>query len=295
MMYQKFRGINFSKICFGCEPLGGFNWGNVNLSQIEKAISISIDLGINFFDTADVYGLGLSEKRLSRILGEKRHEMIIATKGGVSWKKKGSKIITSRNISAKYIRLAVEDSLRRLRLDILPVYFIHWPDNKSDILETFSLLARLQEEQKIGLIGCSNFSYEEIQKALKVSDISLIQAPLNIIDGMPDKKILKLCTKKDIKIVAYNVLYSGLLSGKYNEDSKFLKNDRRSRLKSFSKKNLKENFKIINKLKEKSEKTNQSLLKLSLDWPFKNENVLSLITGIKNSKQIIENVMALKK
>ncbi len=295
MMFQKFRGINFSKICFGCEPLGGFNWGNINLSQIEEAISISIDSGVNFFDTADVYGLGLSEKRLSRILGEKRHDMIIATKGGVSWKKKGSKIITCRNMSAEYIRLAVEGSLKRLRIDILPVYFIHWPDNKSDILETFSLLAKLQEEQKIGLIGCSNFSYEEIQKALKVSDISLIQAPLNIIDGMPDKKILKLCKKKDIKIVAYNVLFSGLLSGKYNEDTKFLKNDRRSRLKSFSKKNLKEHFKIINKLEEKSEKSNQSLLKLSLNWPFKNENVLSLITGIKNSEQIKENVMALKK
>ena len=92
-MFQKFRGINFSKICFGCEPLGGFNWGNVNLRQIEKAISISIDSGVNFFDTADVYGLGLSEKRLSRILGEKRHDMIIATKGGVSWKKKGSNFL----------------------------------------------------------------------------------------------------------------------------------------------------------------------------------------------------------
>ena len=107
------------EFCFGCEPLGGSDWGDIDLNKIETAVSLSLELGVNFFDTANVYGLGLSEQRLSSILGEKRHEVIIATKGGLSWKRENStsRAIIKRNSSPNAILSDIEGSLKRLRLE----------------------------------------------------------------------------------------------------------------------------------------------------------------------------------
>jgi aryl-alcohol dehydrogenase-like predicted oxidoreductase len=292
MIYQKFKNINFSRICFGCEPLGGFNWGDVDIHQIEKAINLSLDLGLNFFDTADVYGLGLSEERLSSILGSRRHDLIISTKGGVSWKKKGLEIETSRNSSKNYIRSAVEKSLKRLKIDILPVYFVHWPDNFSNIEETFSMLNELQDEEKIGLIGCSNFTPIDIKKALNVCDLSLIQLPMNSIIELPDQETLNICKEFKIKILAYNVLASGMLSGKFDYSAKFPETDRRHRLEDFSSTHFSKQLKKVEILKVKAKKKNLSLLDFSIQWALRHENVLSVITGIKNLDQANKNINA---
>lgn len=292
MKYKTFKNNKFSNICFGCEPLGGYDWGEVDLKKIDKAINTSLELGLNFFDTADVYGLGLSEERLSKILGSKRHDLIIATKGGVSWKKKGSKLSIKKDISSKYIKSAVENSLRRLDLDILPVYYVHWPDKISSIEKTFEMLNDLQEKEKIGLIGCSNFSSKEIKKALKVSNLSLLQTPINILSGSLNKEIQDICSEQNIKIVAYNVLSSGLLTGKFSEIPKFPVTDRRHRLESFSKEALEKSFLKIDILKKKSKEKNMSLLELSLKWALSQKNVLSVITGIKKPQQIINNIEA---
>ena len=119
MEYSKSK---FSKICFGCEALGGMDWGEVNLKDLEDAINVAIDLGVNFFDTADVYGLGLSEKRLSQILGQRRLDMIIGTKGGIQWTESTKGRAKTRfNSSPEYIETCVEESLKRLKLEIIPI------------------------------------------------------------------------------------------------------------------------------------------------------------------------------
>jgi aryl-alcohol dehydrogenase-like predicted oxidoreductase len=152
------RGI--SRLCFGCEPLGGIDWGVVDVAGIGSAIDRALDLGIDFFDTADVYGLGLSEERLSQTLGHRRHDVVIATKGGVSWSTPTSQSRASitRDSSPSYLRTAVENSLRRLRLDVLPIYYVHWPDPSTPIEATFAELEKLRTEGKIGSLGCSNYS-----------------------------------------------------------------------------------------------------------------------------------------
>tara|TARA_B100000575_G_scaffold294540_1_gene311317 strand:- start:1416 stop:2306 length:891 start_codon:yes stop_codon:yes gene_type:complete len=295
MKYEYFQDINFSKICFGCEPLGGTDWGNINLDKIEQAINLSIEKGLNFFDTADCYGLGLSEERLSDILGSKRKDLVIATKGGMAWKKipKFKRAKMYIDCSKRYLEKAFDASLKRLRLERIPVYYVHNADLNVSFEETFSFLHELQNVQKIGLIGCSNFSFSQIESASKYCKLSLIQCSANIIDGLPDEKILNFCKKNDTKIVAYNVLYSGFLSGKFTKQSSFEKNDRRHRQKEFIGSNLDKLIDKIEILKQEASNLNISINHYAIQEVLKNENILSIITGIKNKHQLTDNLNSL--
>lgn len=287
---------SLSPLCFGCEPLGGTDAGNVNFYSIKKAIHVALDLGVNFFDTAGSYGLGLSEKRLSKILGNRRHDLVIATKGGLSWRKSGSeRSLVIKNSSPPAIRKDVESSLRRLRLETLPIFFVHWPDMNISIEDTFIEISKLQKEGKVQSIGCSNFSVNQIKRACSVSRVEYLQLPINLLSNTLDSNISDICKKKKIKVIAYNILANGLLTGKLNESSKFGKNDRRSRLPLFKGAKFFNALKRVEKIKVKAAKNNSTLLNYSINFVLSKKNIFSAIVGIKNSKQIIENWSAIKK
>lgn len=292
MNFSSWQNKKLSRLCFGCEPLGGADWGEFDIKKVEEAIERSLELGVNFFDTANVYGLGLSESRLSNILGQKRFDTFIATKGGISWKETNGRATTRLDLNPSHIKDAVEGSLKRLRLDTIPLYYIHWPDPDLEMSPVFELLLSLKNQGKIQHIGCSNFNLKQLQDANKIAPIDFLQIPINILAGLPESLLLKFCKDKNINIVAYNVLASGLLSGKYDENSKFNESDRRSRLESFSEINMKKNIARLKELKKLSELENSSILEHSLKWIFKNKSVQFAITGIKNKQQIEENIMA---
>ena len=289
MKYSTWKDKNLSKLCFGCEPLGGTDWGELDIKEIESAVHRSIELGLNFFDTADIYGLGQSEIRLSNILGSKRSEMFIATKGGVSWKETSSRASTKLNLDPEYIRKAAENSLKRLRIDTIPLYYIHWPDPTIDMRATFEVLSCLKDQGKIQHIGCSNFNIDQLRILYEISSIDFLQIPVNLLNGLPDQSLINFCKTNSINIVAYNVLASGLLTGKYNEQSSFTEEDRRSRTDTFSK----NNFIRLNALKQQAELESKSILEHSLKWIFNNNSVEFAITGIKNKYQIEENISLL--
>ena len=284
-----------SPICFGCEPLGGTDWGDVEIDDIQSAIHKSLDLGVNFFDTAAIYGLGLSEERLSKILGEQRHDVIIATKGGLTWKNNetSGRAIVARDSSSRAIRKDVESSLRRLRLEVLPIFFVHWPDENTLIEDTFYDLMKLKDEGKIKSIGCSNFSAKQVQQACGVSQVDYMQMPVNILDRPLDQNISDICFTNEIRIIAYNVLANGLLTGKYNENSNFPINDRRSRLPLFKGSEYLHALGRIDELKVEAAKNNISLLQHAINWSLMQKNVHSVILGIKNPKQIEDNWAAI--
>lgn len=281
---------NLSPICFGCEPLGGTDNGYFNYTSISKAINIAIDLGINFFDTAGVYGLGLSEKRLSKILGKRRHNLMIATKGGLSWNKvKSGRSVIVTDSSPLAIRKDVESSLSRLGLETLPIFFIHWPDKKTAFEETFTELVNLKNEGKIRAIGCSNFSAQQLQEACTFSKIDYLQIPINLLNNPLSTDISKICDENKIKIVAYNTLAHGLLAGKLNQNSVFLENDRRSRLSLFKGAEFINALKKVDDLKLLCINLNTNLLQYSISWVLKQQNVCSAIIGIKDHHQVKEN------
>ncbi len=280
-----------SKICFGCEPLGGTDWGEVDVKAIAGAVDCAIELGVNFFDTADVYGLGLSETRLSEILGPRRHDVVIATKGGMSWQlpASGERATIRRDSSPKYLRSAVEASLRRLRLERLPVYFIHWPDPHTDIRTTFECLAELQDTGKIGWIGCSNFNAGQVRLACEVANVALVQLPVNILGDDMEPGMRQVVLDKDIGVVAYNVLANGLLSGKYGPDARFPESDRRSRLPLFQGDAYRQALQQVHEISDAAAAEGLTCAQYSIAKVGRRAEVTSAILGIKNRRQIEEN------
>ena len=279
-----------SSICFGCEPLGGTDNGNFDFNALSKAVDTAIELGINFFDTAGVYGLGLAEERLATILGKRRHNMVIATKGGLSWNNvKAGRAIIDRDSSRSAIRKDVESSLSRLKLETLPIFFVHWPDEKVSLEETFTELNLLKNEGKIKEIGCSNFNANQLEEACKFYKVDYLQIPLNLFNKPLEANISNICSKNKIKIIAYNTLANGLLTGKLNRNSHFPVNDRRSRLSMFKGKNFIYSLEKIEKLKLEAASRNDNLLGYSINWVLNQNNVHSAIIGIKNHYQIKEN------
>jgi myo-inositol catabolism protein IolS len=287
---------NVSKICFGCEPLGGADWGEVDLEAIADAVDRALELGMNFFDTADVYGLGLSETRLSKILGQRRHDVVIATKGGMSWQLpvSGGRAVIRRDSSPKYLRGAVESSLRRLRLERLPVYFIHWPDPNIDVRTTFQCLTEMQNAGKIGWIGCSNFNAEQLNLACEVADVALVQLPVNILGEDLDPAIRQIVDDRDIGVVAYNVLANGLLTGKYGPKARFPESDRRSRLALFQGVAYLQALKQVHEISANASYEGLTCAQYSIAKVAKRTEVTSAILGIKNRQQLEENCAFLR-
>jgi len=286
-----------SKICFGCEALGGVDWGRVNLSNIRDAISQALELGINFFDTAAVYGLGLSESRLSRALGNKRHEVCIATKGGLVWQSNMPSVKRaeiSRDSSPESLITGVESSLKRLKIEQIPLYYVHWPDPNVEIRASFEILNKLRDNGKIGRIGCSNFTLAQVVAATEVAEISFVQLPLNLLGNQISQDFKLFLNNKKIGIIAYNVLANGLLAGKYNELSFFGSNDRRSRLPLFQGDRFIKTLNKVQEIKKLAYLEGLTCSQYSIIQILKQSNVTSAIVGIKNANQLQENWNAVK-
>lgn len=283
-----------TQICFGSEPLGGVDWGDIDMGDMQRALDVALDVGVNFFDTAGVYGLGLSEERLSKMLGPRRHDVVIATKGGLSWDAGNiARVSVRRDSSALAIRSDVESSLRRLRLECLPIFYVHWPDETVPLSETFGELDKMCAEGKIKSVGCSNFSASQMKDALRFSTIKYTQLPVNILGGNLETDISDLCAEYGVGIVAYNVLANGLLSGKYNKDSLFPANDRRSHLPLFRGAMYQKALERVEELKVTASCHKMSVSQYAIKWTLSQPNVVSAIVGIKNPKQMLDNWSAI--
>ena len=277
-----------SKICFGCEALGGTDWGDFDISSVEEAVLKAVDCGVNFFDTAAVYGLGLSETRLSAILGPMRHHLCIATKGAMRWEQASSNTRANvfKDSSPQNLEKNVYDSLRRLKLDTLPIFYVHWPDKSTPYQKTFDALNNLQEKQLIQSIGVSNFNLAELKQALSHAKIKYVQLPANIMEHAQLDSISSLCLEKSINIIAYNVLYSGLLTGKFDGTEIFPENDRRSRLPFFQGEAFTKVVKKTVELKKFANTLGLALHEYAVSELLENKSVSSTIIGIKDIKQL---------
>ncbi len=292
MKYSEVSDFKLSEICFGCEALGGSSdCGVSSVSGIEQAIHRALESGINFFDTADVYGLGLSESRLPAILGAKRHTTVIATKVGVAWKEEGNaRAVTWKESSPKYIRFAVENSLKRLRLDVIPILYSHWPDPKTPIEQTFETFRQLKEDGKIAMIGCSNYELLDLEKIINIAPLSLLQIPLNVFINKVNSDLITFCIKNNVKIVTYNTLANGLLTGKFSVTKNLDSLDRRNRLPLFQGQQYLDALRLIEELRLLAERDDLTLPQYAIRWNLAQPCVVSAIVGIKSISQLEENI-----
>jgi len=203
--------MNVSRIAQGTWAIGGWMWGGTDERESIRTIHAALDKGINLIDTAPVYGFGVSEEIVGKAIEERGHreKVFIATKVGLEWHN-GS---VSRNSSAGRIRKEVQDSLRRLRTDYIDIYQVHWPDSAIPIEETARTMQALFKEGLIRAIGVSNYSPEQMNQFMSVSELHTVQPPYNLFERQIDRDVLPYVREKNLSTFAYGPLCRGLLTG----------------------------------------------------------------------------------
>lgn len=287
--------LKVSRLGFGCEPLGGMDWGEVDEDAALAAVSRALDLGVNLFDTANVYGLGRSEELLAKGLGAHRHEAVIVTKFGINWTLglNGERAQTFRDASAKHVREALEASLRRLQLDCIPLYLIHWPDPNTPVEETLDALVQCQEAGKVRHIGVSNFPLSLMQQAHQVQPLTAIEMQYNLLDRKIEDEVLPFCQKAQVGVLAYGPLAQGLLSGKFGAEARFDASDRRSRLPHFQGEAFRENLELVQRLREVGQSYGKTPAQVAIRWVLDHPAITCAIAGAKSTAQLESNAQAL--
>lgn len=283
-------GPSVSRLGMGCWAIGGHGWGIVNDEDSIRAVNCALDSGVDFFDTADAYGLGKSETLLAEILGPKRHDVVIATKGGVRWDDAG-KVWT--DISPGYLRVALENSLRRLKIEAVPLYYIHKPDGVTCIKESVAALESFRQEGKIQAIGVANFSPEQLQQALEITQVSALQVRLNLFEWNVLNRYSTICETHNVSLVAWGVLADGLLTGKYTSGSVFSNDDHRSRMADFTGGTFEKNLHCVSLLTQLADERGVTLSQLALRWVLDSSEIALPLFGAKTDVQVKENMGAM--
>jgi aryl-alcohol dehydrogenase-like predicted oxidoreductase len=287
-------GPAVSRLAFGCEPLGGVDWGVVDTAEICAAVGEALDHGIDFFDTADVYGLGRSEERLAQALGARRHDVVIATKGGVAWRAvRGGRAETWFDGSAKWLRTAVEGSLRRLRLDTIPLYYLHWPDPAMPVEASLDALRALSDAGMIGHIGCSNFDAAQLRAACAVAPVAAVQVHYNMLERSVEDGLIDVAREHGVGVAAYGPLAQGLLTGGYGRGARFGTDDRRSRLPHFAADALERGLRTVERVRRVAADRGATPAQVAIRWVLDRPGISAAIVGIKNRRQLADNVGAL--
>src|SRR5713226_8899733 len=204
--------LKVSPVAIGTWAIGGWMWGGTDEAESIATIRAAFEHGINIVDTAPVYGFGRSEEIVGKAIaeGRVRSDVLIATKAGLQWD--GGKV--SRNASRARILREVEDSLRRLRTDHIDIYQVHWPDPLVTIEETAEAMHALFRQGKIGAIGVSNFSLEQVKRFRAVAPLHVLQSPYNLFERGIEADLLPYCLDHKIATLGYGALCRGLLSGR---------------------------------------------------------------------------------
>ena len=287
MEYIKLKNtdISVSRLCMGGCPMGGYGWGYVSENAVIAAVHSAIDGGVNFFDTADTYGLGQSERTLAQALDGRRENVIIATKFGVRVEK-GK---TFYDNSPEYIEKALNDSLRRLSTDYIDLYQIHYRDKATPLNAVVEILERFKEQGKIRCYGLSNIHRDEFKEVEPfIGKFASCQNEYSLVTRDNEKDLLVNCNSLQLTPMTWGSLGQGVLTGKYNINSGFGVNDRRSRdiYTNFHGDKLKRNLEIVENMKPLAEKSGISLAALAIRFILDNIPNSVALVGAKNPSQI---------
>ena len=285
----------FSRIGLGTWAMGGgswlFGWGHQDDNASESAIKRAIELGINWIDTAPVYGLGHSETVIGETIKKMGHKPLIATKCSRVW---DSNHRISGNLRQKSIMEEVDASLKRLQIDVIDLYQIHWPDPVEQIEEGWDTVARLIEAGKVRYGGVSNFNVEQMKRIISIHPITSLQPPYSMFRRDIEEDILDFCSEHHIGVIPYSPMQKGLLTGKItiervkNLDS----DDHRRKDPMFREPQLQINLDFVDQLKPVAEKYGKTLSQLAIAWVIRRSEVTSAIVGTREPSQIEDVVGA---
>jgi aryl-alcohol dehydrogenase-like predicted oxidoreductase len=282
--------LAITPIGFGAWAVGGdweFGWGAQDDAQSVAAIHRALELGVNWIDTAAIYGLGHSEEVVARALREwKGQRPYVFTKCGMLWNDKGE---ISYSLRADSIRRECEASLRRLKTDVIDLYQIHWTaDDLNETIEGWTTLAALQKEGKLRWIGVSNASVEEMQKLQSIARIASLQPPYSLIRRDVEPAQLPWCLREKVGVIVYSPMASGLLTGVMTREriASLPRTDWRYKNDQFKEPKLSENLKAVERLRAVGARHARSPGETAIAWTLRHPAVTGAIVGARNAKQV---------
>ena len=300
MEYRPFgkTTISTSAIGFGCWEIGG-TYGAIEETSFQKAVHQAIDSGITCFDTAEAYGMGISEQALSRALGTRRHEVTIVTKFGVGY----PEMPKGRDSTRARAMASIEASLKRLNTDHVDVFMVHWPDPNTPFEETFAALDEIMRQGKVRYIGVSNFRLSQIEAVMKLRRVDVVQYAWNMFDRRMMTEIFPYCAANQIGVMAYGSLAYGMLTGTFSHNAPFEENDWRSRRGTLGTLNLfrtlfgpdhyGRNLAAVEELKTLAAKYGKTLPQFALRWTLGNPAISTALVGFRHPSEVLENLGSL--
>jgi aryl-alcohol dehydrogenase-like predicted oxidoreductase len=283
--------LKITRVGFGAWALGGagweFAWGPQDDADSIAAIHRALELGINWVDTAAIYGLGHSEEVVARALKEWRvPRPYVFTKCVLHWNDKGK---IWKEFGADSIRRACEDSLRRLELDTIDLYQMHWPpdEGKPGLEEAWQTLATLKAEGKVRWIGVSNFNTAQIKRAEKIAPVTSLQPPYSIIRRQVEGETLTYCESRSIGVISYAPMASGLLTGAMTREraAALPADDFRSRNPEFREPRLSKNLELVERLRQVGARHGRGPGEVAIAWTLRLPAITGAIVGARNAKQ----------
>lgn len=293
MIYKRLGNsdLEISAIGLGCMGMSEF-YGETNEAESLETLEKALELGLNFYDTADMYGPFTNEELLGKFVKGKREKVVIATKFGIErdpndWTKRGI------NGKPEYVRKAVEASLQRLGIDEIDLYYQHRVDPNTPIEETVGAMVELVKEGKVKYLGLSEASAETLRRAHSIHPISALQSEYSIWSRDIEGEIFDTCKELNVTLVAYSPLGRGFLTGRYKKPSDLSSDDYRHHTPRFQGENFEKNIELANKVEELAQRKGCTSAQLALAWVMKKEKNIVPIPGTKKVHRLEENLGAL--
>ncbi len=282
--------LDITLIGFGAWAVGGaweYGWGPQDDAESIAAIHRAVDLGINWIDTAASYGLGHSEQVVAQAVKDLSEKPLIATKCGILWDEDGN---PKRFLCAESVKNEIDDSLKRLDVDVIDLYQIHWPgEDENAIQDAWGTIADAIRAGKLRYGGVSNFNVRQMELCMKIHPITSLQPPYSMLVRDIEDEILPYCAKNNIGVIAYSPMRSGLLTGKYNRETieKLPEDDwRRKYNPDFKEPNLSANLELLDETGPIADKHGKSLAELAIAWTLMRPEVTASIVGARRPSQV---------
>ena len=297
--------VKVTPVIFGAWAVGGWMWGGSDEAESIAAIQASIDHGVTTIDTAAVYAQGYGEEVVAKAIQGRRDKVQVATKCGMRWDsdqgsdpwktqdRQGRDVVIRRNSKPDSIAHECEQSLKRLRIDVIDLYQIHWPDTTTPVEDSMAALLKLQDQGKIRAIGVSNYDASWIKKAAGAAPLASLQPPYSLIQRKIEPEILPLCREHGIGIIAYSPLERGLLTGTVSPDRQFPPGDHRASHKFFTPENRKRVLEALEQIRPIAETHGVSLAQMVINWTVQEPGITAAIVGARNAEQAKHNAEAL--
>ncbi len=257
----------------GCWAFGGRQWGGQDDADSLSAMQAALRCGMNHFDTAAAYGNGRSESVVGQFIQDKRDQIFLATKGN------------SYDASGDTIRKSIDESLERLGVDAIDLYYIHWPSKGKDLRPVMEALEEGRSAGKIRAIGVSNYSVEQMQQVSEVGRIDAHQLCYSLLWRFGERDVIPYCAENNIAVVSYSSIAQGILTGKFARDVEFPDTDQRKNMILFAPEAWPHVYEAVEQFKALAARADRPLTHLAIRWVAARKDITSVLVGARNAKQ----------